>query len=723
MAFFDKLRQSVTRFGAKASATAHLHHHGRAAWLQLGAPAWSDRSYHRLAREGYAKNVIAQRCVRLVAECAASVPIRLRDGEASLDSHPFLDRLAAPNPMLSGRELFEEIYAYLLLSGNAFLERVDGTDGRPAELHVLRPDRMTVIPGETGWPEAYEFKIAGQTHRFPVDPVTGRSAVLHLKAFNPFDDHYGFSALQAGAMGIDIHNAASGWNKALLDNAARPSGALIFEPGEGAPGNLTEEQLARLKSEMDEQFQGAANAGRPLLLEGGLKWQQMAFSPADMDFINAKHVAAREIALAFGVPPMLLGIPGDNTYSNYQEANRAFWRLTLLPLVDKVLAGLSRWLGAGAGQGLQLVADKDALPALAPEREALYARLERTSFLTANEKRAAVGLGPVEGGDALAPAVSAPRPRRGEGGGRDPFERGLAGQPREAKAQAVLAARAARFAELSRALEEARGQGKTVKIWRTQQDGRVRASHQAMEGVRVAIDEPFALGGEALFLPCDPDGSLEETAGCRCFLEFEEDTGVLPEFGGDRSFIEEQEGGLQTQASVPADDGAALGDSGATIGIGIDLGQRDAAELRRLGVDEALIEKVKPFLGLQGEAAKRALEAQPLRLSEAEARALSNKVLNDIIRRVAANFNADSRFDFFALPPEAQTVIADVAIQFGPNLANPDEGTPDFWGFVIRGEWGKAIEELRNFGDQFDDRRNDEARRLERALPELRENF
>src|SRR3546814_1188179 len=84
-------------------------------------------------------------------------------------------------------------------------------------------------------------------------------------------------------------------------------------------------------------FQGAANAGRPMLLEGGLKWQSLSLTPADMDFTETKAAAAREIALAFGVPPMLLGLPGDNTYANYQEANRALWRLTILPLVTKIV--------------------------------------------------------------------------------------------------------------------------------------------------------------------------------------------------------------------------------------------------------------------------------------------------------------------------------------------------------------------------------------------------
>src|SRR5690606_38481596 len=130
-------------------------------------------------------------------------------------------------------------------------------------------------------------------------------------------------------MALDLHNAAGAWNKALLDNSARPSGALVYAPKDG--GNLSEEQFDRLKTELEEGYTGAGGAGKPLLLEGGLDWKAMGLSPKDMDFIEAKHVASREIALAFGVPSMLLGIPGDNTYANYAEANRAFYRLTILP--------------------------------------------------------------------------------------------------------------------------------------------------------------------------------------------------------------------------------------------------------------------------------------------------------------------------------------------------------------------------------------------------------
>src|SRR6185437_8148260 len=129
---------------------------------------------------------------------------------------------------------------------------------------------------------------------------------------------------------------------------------------------------------------------RPLLLEGGLDWKPLSLTPKDMDFIEAKNVAAREIALAIGVPPMLLGIPGDNTYSNYQEAQRAFWRQTVLPLVNRTARALSSWLSpafetspalggrlaeresASANTRLELKPDLDQIEALAPERDALW---------------------------------------------------------------------------------------------------------------------------------------------------------------------------------------------------------------------------------------------------------------------------------------------------------------------------------------------------------------
>ena len=149
-----------------------------------------------------------------------------------------------------------------------------------------------------------------------------------------------------------------------------------------------------LRAELNENFAGAANAGRPLLLEGGLDWKAMSLTPKDMDFIEAKAAAAREIALAFGVPPLLLGLPGDNTRTNYAEANLAFWRGTVIPTLARLQKSLGAWLAPAFGGGLVFDYDVDRIDALAADRAAEWKRVGDATFLTDDEKRAALGYGP-----------------------------------------------------------------------------------------------------------------------------------------------------------------------------------------------------------------------------------------------------------------------------------------------------------------------------------------
>jgi HK97 family phage portal protein len=333
----------------------------------------------------------------MIAEAAAGVPWLLYEGTNEIEEHPLLDLLRTPNRDESGVELFTTWYGHLQTAGNAYLEAASAR-GEVRELHTLRPDRVKAVAGPGGYIDAYDYTVEGRTMRLPRDQGNGFLPVLHAKLFHPLDDHYGLSPIEAAAIAIDVHNAGAYWTKALLDNAARPSGALVYKGPEGAP-NLTDEQFQRIKQELENAYQGAVNAGRPMVLEGGLEWRAMSYSPADMDFSEARAAAAREIALAFGVPPMLLGIPGDNTYSNYREANMAFWRQTVLPLAAKTAMALTRWLAPRFGEGLRIAYDADQVDALAPEREAVWARVGGAGFLTLNERRAAAGYGPLPGGD------------------------------------------------------------------------------------------------------------------------------------------------------------------------------------------------------------------------------------------------------------------------------------------------------------------------------------
>lgn len=392
---FDFLRRAEAAVPErKASATGPIVAAGAMGGRVMtfgssGRVVWGPRDAAGLVKTGFLGNPVGFRAVKLIAEAAAALPLVLQDAERRYDSHPVLDLVRRPNPAQGRADLFEALYAQLLLSGNGYVEAVAGSTRVPGELHVLRSDRMSLVPGADGWPVAYDYTVGGRKHRF--DMTCGVPPVCHIRLFHPQDDHYGLSPLQAAAVAVDVHSSASAWSKALLDNAARPSGAIVYKGADGG-GTMAPDQFDRLVGELEANHQGARNAGRPMLLEGGLDWKPMGFSPSDMEFHETKLAAAREIATAFGVPPMLIGIPGDATYANYQEANRAFYRLTVLPLVGKVVAAVSHWLQGFTGEAVELRPDLDQVPALAVERDQQWARVGAADFLTVAEKRLLLGL-------------------------------------------------------------------------------------------------------------------------------------------------------------------------------------------------------------------------------------------------------------------------------------------------------------------------------------------
>lgn len=398
---FDFLRRTTAAGGAapeaKASAVGPLvsGQAGRGAAVAAAhRVVWTARDMVSLSRAGFLGNPMGFRVVRMISEAAAALPLVLQDAERRFDEHPLRSLLRRPNPVQGKAEFLEAVYAQLLLGGNAYVEAAEAdAGGLPGELHVLRGDRVSVVPGPDGWPSAYDYSVGHRKHRFTMTETA--APICHIRSYHPLDDHYGLSPLDAAATAIDVHNSASRWSKALLDNAARPSGAIVFKGADGQ-AQMAPEQFERLQAEMELHHQGARNAGRPMLLEGGLDWKPMGFSPSDMEFHKTKESAAREICVAFGVPPMLAGVPGDATYANYQEANRAFYRLTVLPLAAKVLGALSFWLSghmaAGAGEAVELRVDLDQVPALATERDQQWRRVADAAFLSEAEKRVLLGL-------------------------------------------------------------------------------------------------------------------------------------------------------------------------------------------------------------------------------------------------------------------------------------------------------------------------------------------
>ena len=397
---FKKIAKMIAKDQPKTSDVIKekMHQHSSSYFYGVGKPVWSGRNYTELAQQGYMQNVIAYRAIDMVAKAAASIPIKLQkkvDGlNYTINEHRILDLLYSPNPSQGGREFMEALYISRCMSGNAYVLGVD----RPAqgldEIYLLRTDRVQVIAGTNYLPLGYRYQVDGSYIDYDVDEVSGKSKILHLKNYHPLSDWYGLSPLEVATFSVDQHNQASAWNQALLQNGARPSGAILVKNSEGQGCRLNTDQFNRLKNMIDEVFCGPVNAGRPLLLEGGLEWREMSMSPKDMDYVESKNNAAREIALALGVPPQLLGIPGDNTYSNLAEARVAMWEQTVLPMVDNTLNHLGRWLGQCWNEEVILVANTDDISALSGRVEALWNRVASANFITDSEKRQIIGMSP-----------------------------------------------------------------------------------------------------------------------------------------------------------------------------------------------------------------------------------------------------------------------------------------------------------------------------------------
>ena len=364
-------------FGRKSAPELDWRAYSPPPWLTAGeGECGFVRGYEAQLAEVYRSNPVGLRAVRLVAGAIEGLTVEAGSAEAVR--------------LVKGRGLLEGITASLLLHGNAFVQLIADGHGAPGELALLRPERVSVACDENGHAAAYVYRLGGRAVRIAAKDALHRQQVAHIRALNPADDHLGLGCLDAAIAAASIHNRASRWNKALLDNAARPSGALSYEPADGS--NLSGEQFDRLKAELAEQFAGVMNAGRPLLLDGGLRWQAMALSPAEMDFVALKESAARDIALAFGVPPVLVGLPGDATYANAREAGRALYRQTVLPLAERILAELSALLSDWMGE-IRLSVDTDQVSELAEDRAKLWEQVRAADFLSDAEKRAMLGFG------------------------------------------------------------------------------------------------------------------------------------------------------------------------------------------------------------------------------------------------------------------------------------------------------------------------------------------
>ena len=393
-------------FNAPQSEIPRIKEGPIVAYANVGTRVAPKDRYDQLAQDGYIQNAVVYRCVNEIAQGAASVKWQLMRGDQPVEDNPILSLLNRPNPSSNGSEFFQEVYSYLLLSGNSFIMRSGPDQGNPREMYTLRPDRVQVVPGKREIPDRYDYIVNGHTAAsYPIDQSTGESDVKQIKLFNPLNDFYGLSPVMPAAVDIDQHNMSNKHNVALLMNGARPSGAVVYRPRDesGSMTMLTEAQRDQLRSDLSQRFEKAENAGRTMILEGDFDYKEMGMTPKDMDFSAMKNMSARDIALCFGVPGQLVGIPDSQTYANMAEARLALYEETIIPMLRHIESDMNEWLIPAFGdETLTLSYNIDDIPAISERRRMIYDNVIRaveTGIITRNEARERLTLEPLSGGD------------------------------------------------------------------------------------------------------------------------------------------------------------------------------------------------------------------------------------------------------------------------------------------------------------------------------------
>jgi HK97 family phage portal protein len=264
------------------------------------------------------------------------------------------------------------------------------------------PVNLVINKGATGLPISYAYEVSTGKKVFPVDQKTGLSDVFHF--YNPSldDDWLGDSPMRPARAWIDAAREGAEWNAALLENSGRPSGGLEY----AGTVPLNEEQKSSLKEQLTAKHSGAKNSGKPMLLQGGLKWVQMGLSPIDMDFGNTLNYADRKIADVYGVPFPLVS-PDAATNSNIETATESLYEDVIIPFMESFLDSFSNWLlprFAGM-EGAYLAIDYNSISAYEGKNERKanrVAKLANDGLIKIDEARQEIGLNELEeGGDTV----------------------------------------------------------------------------------------------------------------------------------------------------------------------------------------------------------------------------------------------------------------------------------------------------------------------------------
>ena len=358
---------------------------------------FTSYNFASFVQEAYQQNTTVYACIQEYVKAWASCPIIIKRGEDVIQNDSITKLLNNPNFYQSQDDFFENVVIYYLVGGEApvYGDAVIPTR-LPKELQVLRPDWLVPTLSTTQVGAVAEWRYTAsdiQAQSMSISPAN----LMMFKAFNPLCRYRGLSPLNPAAFAIDQLNEYNRTNYSLLKNGMQPSGSLTTE------STVDDDKFERLREQFADTYTGSGNNGKPIILEGGLKWQPFGFNLRDAEFLGGKTSSKKDICEVLGVPTQLIGIEGSQTYANYEQARAAFYEDRAIPLLNMFLSGLNRWLGLRAGLRPDdvICVDNDGVLALEPRRADRNKMLDTLQSITVNEKRTAMGYEPKDGGDEL----------------------------------------------------------------------------------------------------------------------------------------------------------------------------------------------------------------------------------------------------------------------------------------------------------------------------------
>lgn len=335
-------------------------------------------------------------CINLLAGTIASLPLmvyRTVDGVRSVaKGHPLYYVLHdSPNFDQTAVDFWEYAVAAIELQGNAYATIEQRSDGSVYSLTPIRPDAVTARR-VSGGDIQYEWTDNG------VRKTRKAREVLHIRG--PLGDALsGVSTLSACRSAFDAAFAANDAAETMFSNRVAPGGLLIKD---GVP--FTPAQRQEAERLLHEKFVGALNAGRPMLLDNGLKWQQLTLSAEDSQMLESRRFSIEEIARIFQVPPHLIGHTENSTSwgTGLEQQTLGFVQFSLRRRLKRIEQALEKQLLSARDRAEGITVEfnlEGLLRGDSAGRASFYQSGLTNGWMTINEVRARENLPPVAGGD------------------------------------------------------------------------------------------------------------------------------------------------------------------------------------------------------------------------------------------------------------------------------------------------------------------------------------